>query len=110
MKHPNPVTVPVRISGADFLRLAPVRGNYAGTAIHDPDRFEAHEPAEDVSDRAWARIYWARENGFAGVLLATSFLTAVNEPFELVYDLARISEEVGSDEWGYAILTDYTAD
>lgn len=107
MKHPNPVNVPVRISGGDFKRLSPVSSAYAGTPVHDPDRFEAHEPAEEVSDRPWARIYWLRENGFAGVLLATSFLIAVGEAFELVYDLAPINTEVGADEWGYAILTDY---
>lgn len=89
--------VTIRIGAEDFAMLVEDGGPLASIPPDKRGRFA------DAPTREWQRIYWLGSQ-YTTVLLARSFLEAIGEAYQIVYDEAQWDD---GRVLGWAILTDY---
>jgi len=112
-EHRTPISVPVRMSDKDFMQIVTSSSTFGPSFAHiierRPGMFEPLEVEEENSIRAsWVWEYsFSRPSEF---ILAKCYLSALNEPFEAIWDASDFDDDEPEDAYGrYMIVTNYNA-
>lgn len=101
-----PTTVTLRVSARDFDHLARnilwTEDVQRGRIVLDTDAPHNYRPAADPAEWQWTYLFHTTTDR----LIASAYLTAIGEPYELAYDTYRADGESDPDHV-LAIVTNY---
>ena len=98
--------IEIHMNDGDFEQLAVTSMGWAG---HDwsaqSHRFENWTPGKAFTEEPrwdWRMAYWLGEN-YTTLILAKSYLAAIGEPFEVLWDLAE------NPDMSYVLVTNFVS-